>query len=271
MTSPVDGGVVLLTGASSGIGREMARQLAPRARTLILVARRRDRLDALRDELVAQHPALTVTLRPADLADLAAVEQLAEDCLTEGPVDVLINNAGLGDHVNFADASPEKIQAMLMVNVVALTTLTHRLVPGMIERRRGGILNISSGFGLVSMPGFAVYCGTKHYVSAFTDALAGELAGTGVHVTQVCPGPVRTEFAEVAELSDDLAPPGFVWLSAEDCARESLAALDRNKPLVVPGTTMKAAMLMGQRLPRWLTRTVGHRLTATRRTSTSKR
>lgn len=260
MPSPIDDGTILLTGASSGIGREMARQLAPRARRLVLVARRRDRLEALAEELRAQRPGLEVAVRAVDLADREAVRSLADEMLAYG-VDVLINNAGFGDHAPLVEADARKLEDMVMVDVLALLVLTRALVPAMVERGRGGVLNVSSAMGLVSLPGFATYSGAKHFVTAFTDALAGELAGTGVHVTQICPGPVRTEFNEVANLAESLEPPGVLSWTPEVCARDAIAGLDRNQPLVVSGLTMKALMAVGQRIPRWAYRRFGARIT----------
>lgn len=260
MPSSIDDGTVLLTGASSGIGREMARQLAPRARRLVLVARRRDRLEALAQELQKAHSGLEVLIRAVDLSDREAVRALCEEMVDFG-VDVLINNAGFGDHSPLVRADARKLEDMVMVDVLAVVMLTRALVPGMVERGRGGVLNVSSAMGLVSLPHFATYTGCKHFVTAFTDALAGELAGTGVHVTQVCPGPVLTEFNEVANVAEALDAPGMFAWTPESCARDALRGLDRNQPIVVPGLSMRAALAVGQRIPRWVYRRVGARIT----------
>lgn len=260
MPSSIDDGTILLTGASSGIGREMARQLAPRARRLVLVARRRDRLEALAQELRGARPGLEVLVRAVDLSDREAVRALCDEMQGSG-VDVLINNAGFGDHAPLVEADPRKLEDMILVDVLALVMLTRALTPGMVERGRGGVLNVSSAMGLVSLPHFATYAGCKHFVTAFTDALAGELAGTGVHVSQICPGPVLTEFNEVANVADALNAPSFFAWTPEQCARDALMGLDRNRPLVVPGLGMKAVMAIGQRIPRWLYRRVGARIT----------
>src|ERR1043166_9616212 len=183
----------LITGASSGIGREFARQLANRARTLILVARRSERLADLRDELLNRNPNLNVHLRVVDLADKAQIEFLVDSLAHDRiDVDLLINNAGVGDSGPFAKSDPARNEQMLLVNVVALTSLTHRLLPQMIAKRRGGILNVSSSAGLFSIPGDAVYAATKAYVTSFSEALRAELRGKGVSVCAVCPGPVQT-------------------------------------------------------------------------------
>lgn len=232
--SPIDSGVVIVTGASSGIGAHIARQLAPRVAVLVLVARRKERLDALADEL--RTTTTVVEVRPCDLSEPAAVEELARDVqAAHGRVDVLVNNAGLGDIGLFEESDPAKNLLMIQVNVVGLTMLSRAVLPGMVARGKGGILNISSGFGLVSSPGFAAYVGTKHYVSGFTEALRSELGGTGVRVVQVCPGPVATEFESVAGNPTDHKVPAFINLSAQACASASIAALDRNRALTVPG------------------------------------
>lgn len=255
MPSPIDGGVVLITGASSGIGREIARQIAGRAKAVAIVARRKDRLDELRGELLAQSPRLRVTVYACDVtrgderdAMLAAVEAEV------GPIDVLVNNAGLGDLGVFDRAEWGKISQMIELNVTALAYLTHRLVGGMVARGRGGILNISSGFGLTWGPGMAAYVGTKHFVTGFTEGLRLDLLGTGVVVTQVCPGPVATEFADNVGNFTGMDVPGFLEISPERCARAAIRALDRGRALVVPGILIRFFIFLGAKTPRWLLR-----------------
>jgi uncharacterized protein len=255
MTPPIDGGLVVLTGASSGIGAEMARKLASRARTLVLVARREDRLRKLADELEGKGAAIEV--RPCDLADVDAVAALIAALEADhGGADVLINNAGVGDIGLLETRSPDKLTAMLMVNCVGLTLLTRGLVPGMVKRSRGGVLNVSSGFGLTWMPGLAAYVGTKHYVTAFSDALRCELSGTGVVVTQLCPGPVATEFEEMAESPIDQEVPGLMMISAESCARHGLAGFGKGRAIVLPGLKHWLMMNSGRLVPRFLWRWV---------------
>lgn len=255
MAEPIDGAVVVVTGASSGIGRELARQIAPRARALALVARREERLNELADELRARHPDCTVMVRRADLLDLEDAGAMIDAVQAVlGPVDVLVNNAGFGDIGAFDLADWDKLQRMLQLNVTALTFLTHRVIGGMYARKRGGILNISSGFGLQFMPTFAAYVGTKHYVSGFTESLRIEARPHGVRVTQVCPGPVETEFEEVAGNFTGRRPPSFVRISPERCARESLQGFARGRAIVVPGLAMKLVMGFGAWTPRGLRR-----------------
>jgi short-subunit dehydrogenase len=254
-SSPIDGGVVIVTGASSGIGADMVRQMAHRASVLVVVARRTDRLNALAGELA--RASATIDVRPADLTDPLACRALIADVIeAHGRVDVLVNNAGMGDIGLFEASDPDKNTRMIQVNVVGLTELTRAVLPGMVARGRGGIMNISSGFGLTFMPGFAAYVGTKHYVTGFTDSLRTELGGTGVHVVQVCPGPVATEFEEVAGNPLGQSVPGFVELSASQCASAAIAALDRNRALTVPGSVAWLLVHGGWWSPRVVARAV---------------
>jgi short-subunit dehydrogenase len=255
MRPPLDNGVVLITGASAGIGRELALQLAPRARALVVVARRADRLEALRAELVAARPSLTVLVHAGDLALPAVTDELCARVEKEvGPVDVLVNNAGFGDFHCFDLAAWDKVAQMLDLNVKALAYLTWKLLPGMVARRRGGVLNVSSGAGLEPVPGFSAYVGTKHFVTGFTETLRLEVAPAGVVVSQLCPGPVETEFNQVATYT--AKEPRFVRLSAAACARKALSAFGRGRALIVPGVWMKIAMLLGALTPRWMKRLV---------------
>ncbi len=232
----------LITGASAGIGREFARQLAGRARSLILVARREDRLSEVRDKLTQQRPSLTVHIRSTDLANLSEVEELTTWLEKENiHVDLLINNAGLGDSGPFAASDPRRNEQMMLVNMVALTSLTRRLLPQMIARKRGGILNVSSSAGFLPIPEFAVYAATKAYVTSFSEALRAELRRTGVSVCALCPGPVE-----------------FIHVSVEQVVHDALAALEAERPIVIPGFAMKFGMFLVRLTPmpllRWASR-----------------
>ncbi len=254
---PIDGATVLLTGASSGIGLELARQLAPRAGGIVLVARRVDRLEALRSELLAARPELKVWVRPCDLVDAAAVDALTGGLADDvGAVDVLINNAGVGDFAFLESADWAKLHRMLELNVRALAQLTYALLPKMIERGRGGVLNVSSGLGLVPMPMLAVYSGTKHFVTGLTEALRAELSGTGVVVSQVCPGPVKTEFLDVAGNPTGHNVPGLVEISARQCARDALRGFGRGRALIVPGRVLPLFLWLGRLTARPILRRV---------------
>ncbi len=268
---PIDGGTVLITGASAGIGRELAVQLAARARTLILLARRAGRLNELRTSLRARHPQLQVVTLPVDLSDETDVDRaLAEAGAQAGAIDVLVNNAGVGDQALIDQAEWARVRNMLHTNVLAVAQLTTALVPAMVERGQGGVLNMGSGAGLTVMPGAAAYSASKHFMDGFSEALRADMTGTGVVVTQVCPGPVDSEFDQVAGSEGGMtgSPPQFVRISAAQCAREALAGFDRSVPLVFPGRAYRIAMRALPLLPRELSRRQAAR-SATRIRSTA--
>lgn len=259
---PLDGATILVTGASSGIGRELARQLASRAGALVLVARRRERLEELADELRARKPGLSVRTESCDLSDPAGVERMLAAVAEKAPaIDVLINDAGLGYSRRYDRADWERIHRLLQVNVVALSLLTLRLSEGMVARRRGGIMNVGSGAGFTLMPGAAAYVGSKYYVNGFTETLRAELAGTGVVVTHVAPGPVTTEFNEAAGITDMRGgPPGFLRITAEECAREAIRGFERGHALVFPGRVYRALMAALWLAPRPVVRRIAIRM-----------
>jgi len=238
----------LITGASAGIGREFARQLAGRAASLVLVARRLDRLEELRQELTKKDPNLNVHCRAVDLSSANEVEELCAWLGRERiAIDFLINNAGLGDRGTFATAEPERVEQMLAVNTVALTTLTRALLPAMIEKKRGAILNVSSTAGFLPIRKMAVYAATKAYVTSFSEGIRAEVRKQGIVVSALCPGPVTTEFGLVAQRPGgkrELQSPSFMQVPVEDVARAGLAAIEHNKPLVVPGFVMKILMFL---------------------------
>lgn len=257
----------LITGASAGLGAEFARQLAPEAAQLVLVARRTDRLEVLRKELLAKHPGLLVEIRRTDLTHSEEVGALA-DFLKESGISInfLINNAGLGDFGLFESSDWKKVQEMLQVNIEALTALTHSFLPGMIERRHGAVLNVSSTAGILPLPSFAVYAATKAYVSSFSEALHAELKGTGVSVTALCPGPVSTEFGDVASRPDTqraFKPPNLFYVPAEKVVREALEAVRRSRPRIVPGLLVKLGILPMEMIP-WALLRLGLALGASR-------
>ncbi|NUO47456.1 MAG: SDR family oxidoreductase [Polyangiaceae bacterium] len=257
MASPIDGGTVVVTGASSGIGRDIAREIAPRAKRIVLVARRKERLEALARELKEANGKLEVDVYAVDLADRTAVKAFAEQAAREvGEVDVLVNNAGLGDIGMFDKSSLEKQLFMIDLNIVGLVALTHAFLPGMIARKRGAILMVSSGFGFSFLPGFAGYIGTKHFVTGFTESLRLEAAGTGVRIGQVCPGPVATEFEENIGNFTGMKAPGFLELSSAACAKACVRAIDWNRALVVPHLLIAFLLLFARYSPRWLVRIV---------------
>lgn len=243
----------LVTGASAGIGREFARQLGGRAARLVLVARRKERLEELRAELLGRHPRLQVEIRAADLSEHAAVDDLLAWVQAQKPaIDLLINNAGLGDLGAFATSDPGKIDAIMQVNMVALTRLTRGLIPAMIAQRRGAVLNVSSSASFLPMPNFAVYAATKAYVTSFSEALRSELRMSNISVTALCPGPVRTEFTEVAHRTaqtDAALGPELVYVAVEEVVASALGGLERNRAIIVPGGWMKIGMALVRLAP----------------------
>ncbi|MFL6519045.1 MAG: SDR family NAD(P)-dependent oxidoreductase [Chthoniobacterales bacterium] len=250
----------LITGASAGIGLEFARQLAGRAGSLVLVARRLDRLEELREELTKTDPNLNVHCRAVDLSRQNDIESLSAWLTQEGiAIDFLINNAGLGDRGSFATAPAERVHEMLAVNIVALTKLTRALLPAMIEKKHGAILNVSSSAGFLPIRQMAVYAASKSYVTSFSEGIRGEVLKQGVVVSSLCPGPVDTEFSSVARRNIGKAPfpsPSFMHVPVEAVVRAGLAGIERNKPIVVPGIVMKIAMLLVRLTPMAILRRV---------------
>jgi short-subunit dehydrogenase len=261
----LEGCHVLVTGASAGIGREFARQLGGRADTLVLVARRMERLEELRAELVQAHPDLRVEIRQCDLAKADEVEALISSVAAREPaIDLLINNAGLGDRGPFVTGDPEKTDRMLLVNVLALTRLTRGLLPAMMrQKKRGAILNVSSSAGFFPIPHFAVYAATKAYVTSFSEALRNELHQSGIGVTALCPGPVRTEFSDVARRagSGEVPGSGIARVAVEDVVAAGLRGIERDRAIVIPGAVMKFGMTIVRLMPRSLLRFASRRRT----------
>lgn len=251
-------GRVLVTGASAGIGAELAREFASHGHSLVLVARSRDKLDALAGELRAAHDTDSLVIE-ADLSDsaqlVAVVEQLHDENID---VDILVNNAGIIDIGPFADAAPDKLQQIIAVNIAATTALTSLLLPSMLERRFGRILNVSSLAGFQPVPSMAVYAASKAYVLSLTESLAEELRATGVSVTALCPGLTNTSMVASIKASSDTAKwtPSFLISDPKSVARQAYAALMMGQTVVVPGLPNQVAAAWSQVTPRWLLRTV---------------
>jgi uncharacterized protein len=246
----------LVTGASSGIGREMARKLGFSGVDLVLVARDTDRLKALADEL----DGVGVEVLGADLADagqLAAVEARLAD--PERPIDLLVNNAGFGTYGAFADLPVDGEEREIRVNVVAVARLAHAALGPMQARGHGTIVNVSSVAGLQATPGNATYGASKAFVACFSEALHGEARSKGVHVMAALPGFTRTEFSERAGI-EGRPIPSIAWQSAEDCAAQILDAARAGKPFFVPGALNKALVAASGPVPRGLKRRVAARL-----------
>ena len=226
--------IALITGASSGIGEELAELFARDKSSLILVARSQDKLQALADRLSKTHGIQTLVL-PCDLSRPDAPQTLFDAVTAAGwTVDCLVNNAGFGGMGYFEEIPLAEMNDMLQVNVVALSQLTRLFQPGMVARKRGRILNVASTAAFQPGPNAAVYYASKAYVRYFSEGLQTELAGTGVTVTCLAPGPTRTKFAEVARMEQT---PAFQWnsMAVEPVARAGYHGFRAGRTMVVPG------------------------------------
>lgn len=264
-------GTTLVTGASSGIGVAIAWELAARGHALILVARRKERLESLATELRDHHRVAAEPLA-ADLADPAERDRLVAAVNSRGRmVEVLVNNAGYGSRGDFVSNERERMVGMVRLNIEAVVDLTARFLPGMVERGRGAILNVASTAAFQPMPGAANYAASKAFVLSFSEAIRTELRGSGVGVTAVCPGPVRTEFGEVAGMSGvENNTPDALWMSAEDVAAAAIEGVENDKRVVVPGALNRAQSIVGQHSPRALALPLVQRIWAASSTGSSE-
>jgi short-subunit dehydrogenase len=226
----------VITGASSGIGATFARKLAQRGFDLLLVARRKDRLDQLAVDLTSSHR-VRADICVANLADWPAVERLACHVAELPEIELLVNNAGFGTMGYFAETDVQPQLDMIRVHVLAAVRLARAVLPGMIARDRGGIINVSSIGAWIPCAGNAQYAATKTYLNTFSEALADELRGTGVRVQALCPGFTYTEFhdAESMEGFDRSMIAEHLWMSAEDVVDYSLRKLPGGRLIVIPG------------------------------------
>jgi hypothetical protein len=255
LPAPAPDRTCLVTGASSGIGAELATQLAKLGHGVTLVARREDRLKALAEDLTARSGARMEVLG-VDLTDASARAAIPGTLADLGlSVEVLVNNAGLTTMGPVASSDPAAELRMVRTDVEAVVHLCSLFVPGMVERGRGAVLNVASTAAFQPLPGQAGYGGSKAFVLAYTRALAQELHGTGVTATTLCPGPVETGFAEVAGLSDSEASaslPKIMWLSAEAVARAAIEGMDKGRPVVIPGVANRVGAALAHLTPRRL-------------------
>jgi short-subunit dehydrogenase len=242
--------VAVVTGASAGLGADFARQLSKRGHRLVLAARRKERLDALASEL-GDSRSLEI-----DLGEPGAAETLIKDVEAAGErIALLVNNAGFGIHGRFDKANPERLRQMVDLNCGALTDLCRAVLPGMVERRSGAILNVASTAAFQPGPGMAVYFATKAYVLSLSEALHEEVKRFGVSVSALCPGPTRTEFGEVAGFKGNGAFDRWSMDSGE-VVRLGLEALDRNKAVAITGTVNKLGAVSTRFIPRSLVRKI---------------
>jgi short-subunit dehydrogenase len=229
----------LITGASSGLGAEFARQLAARGYHLIITARRQPRLVELAQQLESQHP-ITVQTLVADLAHPAGLEAVAEHIRSLPALDLLVNNAGFGTKGSFPQVDPRKHAAMLQVHITASVLLTHAALPGMIARHQGCIINVSSMAGLIPIRS-VLYGTTKAFLVNFSEALQAELRGTGVKVQALCPGFTYTEFHDTPEYTgfNRRKIPRILWLTSPQVVRTSLDHMNRRAVVCIPGFQYK--------------------------------
>ena len=253
LPEPAPRSSALITGASSGIGEAIARLLAERGHAVTLVARREERLRALATELADTH-GIRAEAIGADLGTEDGRGELSQRIGALGlDVEILVNNAGFGGAGNVHRSAPGRLLQMVRLNCEALVDLQARYTPPMVERGRGAVINIASTAAFQPIPGTATYAATKAFVLALSEGTHSELSGKGVTVTAVCPGPVKTEFAEAAGLGDaNERLPGFIWTDVDDVARDAVEGAERGNRVVVPGLMNRAGALLGQHSPRAL-------------------
>jgi len=265
LPQPSPDATCLVTGASSGIGTEIARSLARRGHGISLVARRKERLEELADELRTAYGVRVEALvcdvsEPEDRTRMLA--ELGELGLT---VDVLVNNAGVGSSGRFHELDIESEIAMLRLNCEAVVALCGAVVPGMVERGRGALLNVASTAAFQPLPTEATYAATKAFVLSFTESLHGDLATTGVVATALCPGPVKTEFMAGPGIEEAAGVlPSFMWVDAQDVAEQAVRALQRGRRLAVPGMANRVSTNLGRHAHRGLLLFVARQVIARR-------
>ena len=250
---------VLITGASGGIGLELARVFAEHDFDLVLVARRAPELETLADRLRSEH-GCRVDVMPMDLlvpdAPAKLVQQLEDSDLC---IDVLVNNAGLMDMGRFAEIEIDRHERLLQLNVLVLTSLTRRLIPAMMSRRHGRVLNVASTSSFQPVPSMALYAASKAFVLSFSESLSEELRGSGLTVTALCPGITKTEMYDRAHNEHDSVKglPDFFLSDVQDVAREGFEACVAGRAVVVPGLPNRVVAGSVGLYPRWLVRGVG--------------
>jgi short-subunit dehydrogenase len=252
LPAPSPDATALVTGASSGIGAEIARELAKRGHGVTLVARREERLRDLAAELSEGH-GVRAEVIGADLVHPAGRDALAARVEELGlHVAALVNNAGFGGGGKLARADREYLVRMVQLNCEAVVDLQARYLPEMIERGSGAVINVASTAAFQPLPGSTVYGATKAFVLSLSEAAHAELKGTGVSVTALCPGPVKTEFIQVARIDEAAADslPDVFWTPVETVAREAVDGAEKGKRVVVPGILNRAGSITGQHTPR---------------------
>ena len=261
LPAPSEAATALVTGASAGIGAEFARGLARRGHGVTLVARRQERLDELASELSERH-GIRAEAIAADLADETQRDRLVKEVEGRGlQVDVLVNNAGFGIYVPFAASDRERELQQVRLLVEAVVDLNARYLPGMLDRGRGSIVNVSSTAGFQPLPGNGTYAAAKSYILLHSEALHEEVRDQGVTVTAVCPGPVTTEFQDTSEPAFGERVPKQLWREPDQIAEEALEAVERGRRTIVPGGLLvRAAFGPNRSVPAGLALPVAKRL-----------
>jgi uncharacterized protein len=254
LPAPAADRTAVVTGASSGIGAEIARELAGRGHQVVLVARTESKLQAVADEITEQGGVAHIVA--ADLSDRKMRSALADRVEALGLMpDILVNNAGFSTLGPVSKADPEAEMNMIEIDVVSVADLCTRFLPGMVERGRGAVLNVASTAAFQPLPGQAGYAAGKAFVLSYTQSLVGELRGTGVTATALCPGPVETGFGERAGFADEDAKdtlPSVMWVDATDVANAAVDGLDKGRMVVIPGLVNRVAATAAQVTPRSL-------------------
>jgi len=240
----------LVTGASSGIGEELTRQLVAAGADVVVVARRAERLETLAAELAG------IEVLTADLSTRTGQDAVAARIAdADRPVDLVVNNAGFGTSGAFHELDPDRLADEVEVNVAAVTRLSHAALAVMAPRRRGWLLNVASVAGFQPAPRLAVYAATKAYVVSLSESLHQEAAGAGVHVSVLCPGLTKTEFQAVSNTSHYQSSfPEFAWTTVEEVATAGLQGVAKGRAIIVPGVFYKTMVGAGSVTPRWLKR-----------------
>ena len=255
LPSPGPDRTAIVTGASSGIGTELAHALARRGHGVTLVARREDRLRTIAEQVEKEHEVRAEVLT-ADLTDEQSRANIPHEIAQRGlTVDILVNNAGLSTTGPVHRSNPERELAMIRTDVEAVVHLCSLFLPAMVERGSGAVLNVASTAAFQPLPGQAGYGGSKAFVLSYSQATRAELKGTGVTMTVLCPGPVETEFGEVAGFTEEEssnALPKFMWVSAADVAETAIEGLSKGRAVVIPGATNRIGAVVAHLTPRRL-------------------
>jgi short-subunit dehydrogenase len=247
-SNPARRPLALVTGASAGIGEQFARSLASRGYDLILVARRRSVLESLAKELKKTNGGRAEVL-VADLTDSTQLAVVENKLSRSRRIDLLVNDAGVGAFGEFSSSDRARQEEEIRLNILAVVRLTHAVIPGMLRRKHGAIINVSSTASLAPCPSFATYGATKAFMNSFTEGVAEELRGTGVRLQALCPGLTHTQIFEQAG-ADVSSLPDLFWMEPVDVVNESLDALKTDKVIVIPGLGNKALSVLISLLPK---------------------